>query len=68
VPKSRHLLRGRHSYQNRKFDGVYLARKDGDELLYAGKVERGFSEQQVRELKERLCMEATIWISHKSFW
>jgi bifunctional non-homologous end joining protein LigD len=40
--------------KNRKFDGVYLARTDGDELLYAGKVERGFSEQQVQELKSRL--------------
>jgi bifunctional non-homologous end joining protein LigD len=40
--------------KNRKFDGVYLARKDGDELLYAGKVERGFSDEQVRELKARL--------------
>jgi bifunctional non-homologous end joining protein LigD len=37
-----------------KFDGIYLARKDGDELLYAGKVERGFSEAQVKELKARL--------------
>ena len=40
--------------RGRKFDGVYLARKDGDELLYAGKVERGFSEQQVKQLKQRL--------------
>jgi bifunctional non-homologous end joining protein LigD len=40
--------------KNRKFDGVYLARKDGDELLYAGKVERGFSDEQVRQLKARL--------------
>ena len=40
--------------KNRKFDGVYLARKDGDELLYAGKVERGFSDEQVLELKARL--------------
>jgi bifunctional non-homologous end joining protein LigD len=39
---------------NSKFDGVYLARKDGDELLYAGKVERGFSEAQVKDLKARL--------------
>ena len=37
-----------------KFDGLYLARRDGDELLYAGKVENGFSDQLVRDLKERL--------------
>jgi bifunctional non-homologous end joining protein LigD len=37
-----------------KFDGVYLARKDADAFVYAGKVERGFSERQVKELKERL--------------
>jgi bifunctional non-homologous end joining protein LigD len=37
-----------------KFDGVYLARRDGDALLYAGKVERGFSDKQVRDLEGRL--------------
>jgi ATP-dependent DNA ligase len=37
-----------------KFDGVYLARKDADAFVYAGKVERGFSERQVKELKESL--------------
>jgi bifunctional non-homologous end joining protein LigD len=37
-----------------KFDGVYLARRDGDALLYAGKVERGFNDKQVRGLEERL--------------
>ncbi len=37
-----------------KFDGVYLARRDGDALVYAGKVERGFSDAKVKELKQRL--------------
>jgi ATP-dependent DNA ligase len=29
--------------KGKKFDGIYLARRDGHELLYAGKVERGFT-------------------------
>lgn len=33
-----------------KFEGLYLARRDGDELLYAGKVEHGFSDKQVKQL------------------
>jgi bifunctional non-homologous end joining protein LigD len=40
--------------KGKKFDGVYLARRDGDELLYAGKVERGFTEVLEKALKKRL--------------
>lgn len=35
-----------------KFDGVYLAREDHGTLSYAGKVEHGFDDRQVRRLKE----------------
>ena len=40
--------------KDKKFDGVYLARRDGDKLLYAGKVERGFTDVLEKELKKRL--------------
>jgi bifunctional non-homologous end joining protein LigD len=40
--------------KGKKFDGVYLARRDGDELLYAGKVERGFTDALEKDLKKRL--------------
>src|SRR5690242_1596743 len=35
-----------------KFDGLYLARRDGDEFLYAGKVERGLTDALVKKLKK----------------
>jgi bifunctional non-homologous end joining protein LigD len=37
-----------------KFDGIYLARRDGDTLLYASKVERGYGGKQVHDLETRL--------------
>jgi bifunctional non-homologous end joining protein LigD len=40
--------------KGKKFDGVYLARRDGDELIYAGKVERGFTDELAKDLTARL--------------
>lgn len=37
-----------------KFDGLYLGRPEGDKLVFAGKVERGFSEDASKELRKRL--------------
>jgi len=37
-----------------KFDGLYLARPSGKQLLYAGKVERGFDDQTARTLVSEL--------------
>lgn len=40
-----------------KFDGIYLGRRDGRELLYAGKVENGFdaaAEKKLSAIAERL--------------
>src|ERR1700683_4707375 len=34
--------------KNRKFDGIYLGRSRKGELVYAGKLERGFSEEDKR--------------------
>jgi bifunctional non-homologous end joining protein LigD len=41
------------AYNNGKFDGVYLGERSGRKLVYAGKVEHGFSRDQVKRLEER---------------
>jgi ATP-dependent DNA ligase len=40
--------------KNGKFDGVYLGRNDEGELAHGGKVERGFSEEDERNLLARV--------------
>ena len=42
-----------------KFDGVYLGRERGGEIVYAGKVENGFSDASARDLQTRLKPYAT---------
>jgi bifunctional non-homologous end joining protein LigD len=37
-----------------KFDGLYLARQKGKELVYAGKVDHGFDTASAKELQARL--------------
>jgi bifunctional non-homologous end joining protein LigD len=39
--------------QGKKFDGIYLARRNDDGLLYAGKVENGFTPASRQKLEER---------------
>ena len=39
---------------HRKFDGIYLARHKGKELLYAGKVDHGFDAASAKDLQTRL--------------
>jgi bifunctional non-homologous end joining protein LigD len=41
------------AFKGRKFDGVYLGGEEKGKLAYAGKVEHGFNEQQVADLKQR---------------
>jgi len=41
------------AFKGSKFDGVYLGRHEGKKLVYAGKVENGFSDYQVKRLQER---------------
>jgi bifunctional non-homologous end joining protein LigD len=38
----------------RKIASFYIGRRDGDRLLYAGKVRGGFTEAEARDLRERL--------------
>jgi ATP dependent DNA ligase C terminal region len=37
-----------------KWDGLYLGRRDGVELIYAGKVDYGFDEDSAKELQAHL--------------
>ena len=37
-----------------KWDGIYLARRKGDHLIYAGKVDHGFDKTSAAELRRRL--------------
>lgn len=48
-----YLIAG-YALKNGRFDGLYLARRAGDRLRYAGKVERGFSEEAKRDVRARL--------------
>jgi bifunctional non-homologous end joining protein LigD len=43
-----------YALKNSRFDGLYLGRREGSELLYAGKVDHGFSDDQVEELRAKL--------------
>jgi hypothetical protein len=36
------------------WDGIYLGRRKGDDLIYAGKVDHGFDKQSSAELRKRL--------------
>ena len=37
-----------------KFDGIYIGRRKGDNLVYAGKVDHGFDKSSAAELQKRL--------------
>jgi bifunctional non-homologous end joining protein LigD len=37
-----------------KWDGLYLGRRKGNELVYAGKVDHGFDKDSAKELQARL--------------
>ncbi|MFK4522149.1 bifunctional non-homologous end joining protein LigD [Bradyrhizobium japonicum] len=37
-----------------KWDGIYLARRKGDDLIYAGKVDHGFDKTSAAELRKKL--------------
>jgi len=37
-----------------KWDGLYLGRRKGDDLIYAGKVDHGFDKDSAKELQTRL--------------
>jgi bifunctional non-homologous end joining protein LigD len=37
-----------------RFDGLYIGRQEGDELIYAGKADHGFDDASAKDLQERL--------------
>ena len=57
-----------------KWDGIYLGRRKGDDLVYAGKVDHGFDKTSAIELRERLeplrrkTQPYAKRIGHKGIW
>jgi bifunctional non-homologous end joining protein LigD len=58
----------------KKWDGMYLARRKGKELVYAGKVDHGFDPASAKELQARLkplvrtTQPYSKKIAHKGIW
>jgi bifunctional non-homologous end joining protein LigD len=56
------------------WDGIYVGRRKGRELLYAGKVDHGFDKKSAADLRERLTplirksQPYTRKIAHKAIW
>lgn len=57
-----------------KWDGMYLARRNGSDLIYAGKVDHGFDKTSAAELRRRLeplvrkTQPYSKRIAHKGIW
>ncbi|MCP1766014.1 non-homologous end-joining DNA ligase [Bradyrhizobium japonicum] len=57
-----------------KWDGIYLARRKGNDLIYAGKVDHGFDKTSAAELRRRLeplvrkTQPYAKRIAHKGIW
>ncbi|MGY3610811.1 MULTISPECIES: non-homologous end-joining DNA ligase [unclassified Bradyrhizobium] len=57
-----------------KWDGIYLGRRKGAELIYAGKVDHGFDKASAADLRKRLTplirktQPYTKRIAHKGIW
>jgi bifunctional non-homologous end joining protein LigD len=56
------------------WDGIYLGRRKGEDLIYAGKVDHGFDKKSSAELRKRLTplirktQPYTKRIAHKGIW
>ncbi|MGY3607700.1 MULTISPECIES: non-homologous end-joining DNA ligase [unclassified Bradyrhizobium] len=59
---------------NGEWDGIYLGRRKGDDLIYAGKVDHGFDKASAADLQKRLrplirkSQPYTKRIAHKGIW
>jgi len=57
-----------------KWDGIFVGRQEGDEFVYAGKVDHGFDKEPETELRKllkpliRKTQPYTKRVSHKGFW
>src|SRR5438445_4379323 len=62
------------SLDGNDWDGIYVGRRNGDDLIYAGKVDHGFDEKSSTELRKRLTplirktQPYTKRIAHKGIW
>jgi bifunctional non-homologous end joining protein LigD len=63
-----------YALDGKKFDGIYLARRKGNELIYAGKVDHGFDAASAKDLQARLkpltrkTQPYTKRIAHRGIW
>jgi bifunctional non-homologous end joining protein LigD len=68
------LVIARFAEKDNEWDGLYLARRKGDALLYAGKVDHGFDKASISALRKRLkplirrTQPYTKRIAHKGVW
>jgi bifunctional non-homologous end joining protein LigD len=57
-----------------QFDGLYVGRRNGKELIYAGKVDHGFDNDIAKDLRTRLkplvrnAQPYTKKITHRATW
>jgi bifunctional non-homologous end joining protein LigD len=57
-----------------KWDGIYVGRRKGKDLIYAGKVDHGFDKTSTADLRKRLTplirktQPYTKRIAHKAIW
>jgi bifunctional non-homologous end joining protein LigD len=57
-----------------KWDGIYVGRRKGDDLIYAGKVDHGFDKSSAADLQKRLkplirkTQPYSKRIAHKGIW
>ena len=57
-----------------KWDGIYVGRRKGDDLIYAGKVDHGFDKASAADLQKRLkplirkTQPYAKRIAHKGIW
>lgn len=57
-----------------KWDGMYLVRRKGDDLIYAGKVDHGFGKTSAAELRRRveplvrMAQPYSKRIAHRGIW
>jgi bifunctional non-homologous end joining protein LigD len=63
-----------YALDGKKFDGLYLGRQKGNELLYAGKVDHGFARTSAKDLQARLAplirktQPFSKRIAHRGIW
>jgi bifunctional non-homologous end joining protein LigD len=74
VPPARDADHRRFAMKERKFDGIFVGRQEGESLLYAGKVDRGFDTATAKDLQARLkplirkTQPYTKRIAYKGIW